>query len=312
MLPFTCDTACCTPLPPKRFPPSRSSTASCIPVDSARWSDGPAASPRTEDHLGFNRRIAAGIEDLSPNHVLNGAHNVTPSISALVGHRRSRLVGTPLKFAEATAMAPRPVGSGGRAPFRPASSVPPPGSIGPIPACGNLGARHAAAWPASHDHREASDVSSPQGNRRDQAVATGTIGFRPVDTPRASIIVTGWRSAPYLIDCLRSLEARIRSVPYEVIVSLNEPTPSLLGAIGRDVDGVGLLTSSVNRGFGGACNRGCAAARGDLLILLNDDAIVLDGWLESLVAAADQHEEAGAVGKPGSASRTATCKKKAP
>ena len=117
-----------------------------------------------------------------------------------------------------------------------------------------------------------------------------------MDTPRASIIVTGWRSAPYLIDCLRSLEARIRSVPYEVIVSLNEPTPSLLGAIGRDVDGIELLTSSVNRGFGGACNRGCAAARGDLLVLLNDDAIVLDGWLESLVAAADQHEEAGAVG----------------
>ena len=139
-------------------------------------------------------------------------------------------------------------------------------------------------------------MSSPQGNRRDQGVATETIGFRPVDTPRASIIVTGWRSAPYLIDCLRSLEARIRSVPYEVIVSLNEPTPSLLGAIGRDVNGIELLTSSVNRGFGGACNRGCAAARGDLLVLLNDDAIVLDGWLESLVAAADQHEEAGAVG----------------
>jgi GT2 family glycosyltransferase len=139
-------------------------------------------------------------------------------------------------------------------------------------------------------------VSSPLGNRQDQGVVTGTIGFRPVDTPRASIIVTGWRSAPYLIDCLRSLETRIRSVPFEVIVSLNEPTPSLLGAIGREVDGIELLVSSVNRGFGGACNRGCAAARGDLLVLLNDDAIVLDGWLESLVTAADQHEEAGAVG----------------
>src|SRR3984957_13960094 len=105
----------------------------------ARWSDAPPARPRIEDPLGFHRRIAAGIEDLSPNHVLNGAHNVTPSISALVGHRRSRLVGTPPEFAEATAMAPRPV-----APVDEPRSV---RLVGPlrrvnrkIPASANLGA----------------------------------------------------------------------------------------------------------------------------------------------------------------------------
>jgi GT2 family glycosyltransferase len=111
-----------------------------------------------------------------------------------------------------------------------------------------------------------------------------------------SVILTGWRDAPYLIDCLRALEAKIRSVPYEVIVSLNEPTPTLLEALARQVDGVVVLTTPVNRGFSGACNRGAATARGELLVLLNDDAIVLDGWLEPLVEAADGHGEAGAVG----------------
>jgi GT2 family glycosyltransferase len=139
-------------------------------------------------------------------------------------------------------------------------------------------------------------VSSPQANSRDQAVADGPVRFRPEAEPRVSIILTGWRSAPYLMDCLRSLEARVHSVPYEVIVSLNEPAPSLLEALSRQVDGAVVLTAPVNRGFGGACNRGCAAARGELLVLLNDDAIVLDGWLETLVDAADQHAEAGAVG----------------
>jgi GT2 family glycosyltransferase len=140
------------------------------------------------------------------------------------------------------------------------------------------------------------DVSSPQANSTDQAVADGPVRFGPEPDPRVSVIVTGWRDAPYLIDCLRALQARITSVPYEVIVSLNEPTPSLLAALAHQVDGVVVLSTPVNRGFGEACNRGGAAARGELLVLLNDDAIVLDGWLEALVEAADHHDEAGAVG----------------
>jgi GT2 family glycosyltransferase len=149
--------------------------------------------------------------------------------------------------------------------------------------------------PASHQQREASDVSTPQGDSQDQGVA-GTIRFPDIDQPRASIIVTGWRSAPHLIGCLRTLAARVHGVPSEVIVSLNEPTPAVLGALHEQVSGLRVLTSPVNRGFGQACNLGVAAARGDLLVLLNDDAVVQDAWLESLVTAADEHPQAGAVG----------------
>src|ERR1700677_1595540 len=122
--------------------------------------------------------------------------------------------------------------------------------------------------PASHLHTEASDVSSPQVDNRERAAADGAIHFRQVDEPRVSIIITGWRSAPYLIDCLASLAARMHSVPFEVIVSLNEPTASLVEALERGVDGVRVLATSVNVGFAGACNRGAAEARGELLVLL--------------------------------------------
>jgi GT2 family glycosyltransferase len=139
-------------------------------------------------------------------------------------------------------------------------------------------------------------VSSAQVNNGERAVADPSIRFRHVDRPRVSVIITGWRSAPCLVDCLRSLAAQEHSVPYEVIVSLNEPTSTLVHALERDVEGVQVLSRPVNVGFGGACNRGAAAARGDLLLLLNDDAIVLEGWMETLVEAADQHAQAGAVG----------------
>ena len=53
----------------------------------ARGSDRPAARAGVEQHLGLDGRVAAGVEDLAPDHVLNGAHDITPSVSALVGHR---------------------------------------------------------------------------------------------------------------------------------------------------------------------------------------------------------------------------------
>src|SRR5262249_11859966 len=51
-----------------------------------------------------------------------------------------------------------------------------------------------------------------------------------------------------------------------------------------------------NLGLAGAGNRGRALAKGELLVLLHDDAEVEPGWLEALVEAADRHPEAGAIG----------------
>ncbi len=79
-------------------------------------------------------------------------------------------------------------------------------------------------------------------------------------------------------------------------MSLNEPTPALVDSLERNVAGVRILSSPVNRGFGGACNWGCAEARGEMVVLLNDDVVVCDGWLAALVDAADEHDQAGAVG----------------
>ena len=43
-------------------------------------------------------------------------------------------------------------------------------------------------------------------------------------------------------------------------------------------------TEPVNGGFARACNQGLAMARGELLVLLNDDTLVPPGWLPRLVA----------------------------
>ncbi len=47
---------------------------------------------------------------------------------------------------------------------------------------------------------------------------------------------------------------------------------------------VKIVTNSQNLGFPRAINQGLEAARGEYLVLLNNDAVVTDGWLDQLIA----------------------------
>ncbi len=121
------------------------------------------------------------------------------------------------------------------------------------------------------------------------------VAFEDEALPLASVIVVGWRRAPYLLDCLRALRRSVRRVPYEVVVVLNEPAPELTAAVQARVRGATVLSSAANLGFAGAVNLGAARARGDYVVLLNDDTEVEPDWLETLVETAERRR-AGAVG----------------
>ncbi len=106
-----------------------------------------------------------------------------------------------------------------------------------------------------------------------------------------------------LRDCLESLVACVGPVgpenpaaDHEVIVVINgsqfEWTSTLVGAL----KGVRLIESPVNLGFSGGYNLGVSHAQGRYLVLLNDDTMVLPGWLPALVAAIEREEGIGAVG----------------
>ncbi len=67
-------------------------------------------------------------------------------------------------------------------------------------------------------------------------------------------------------------------------------------------------TNSTNLGFPAAVNQGLKYARGEYLVLLNNDAVVTEGWLEQLIAltAARTGEEPGFTGVDGCGAGTST------
>ena len=116
-------------------------------------------------------------------------------------------------------------------------------------------------------------------------------------TPRVSVIIPSSTRHDLLHACLQSL-ARFgpTTIPYETIVVLSQATTEAETQLRGAATGIQVVSSPANLGLAGAGNRGRALARGELLIVLHDDAEIEPGWMEALVETADTHPEAGAIG----------------
>jgi len=112
--------------------------------------------------------------------------------------------------------------------------------------------------------------------------------------PLTTVIIPHWNGAHHLPTCLESLRRQIHP-RVEVIVADNGSTDGSLELLARDYPEVHVLALGENRGFAGACNAGMQIARGEFVVLLNNDTEADSRWLEEIVAAFEHHPEAGIV-----------------
>lgn len=110
----------------------------------------------------------------------------------------------------------------------------------------------------------------------------------------ASVIIANWNGARHLRVCLDSLRRQTHP-DFEVIVVDNGSTDESVAMVQREYPDVRLLALPANYGFVVACNRGAALARGEVLVMLNNDTEAEPGWLEALCRALEAHPEAGAA-----------------
>ena len=95
-----------------------------------------------------------------------------------------------------------------------------------------------------------------------------------------SVVVVNWNRRELLRACLASL-ARQTAPDFETIVVDNGSTDGSPDLAEREFS-ARVIRNSENRGFCAANNQGIAAARGDFIALLNNDAEAVPEWLSEL------------------------------
>jgi GT2 family glycosyltransferase len=106
-----------------------------------------------------------------------------------------------------------------------------------------------------------------------------------------SVVVVNWNRKDLLRACLASL-ARQSDVIFETIVVDNGSSDGSAAVAEREF-GLQVIRNAENRGFCAANNQGIAAARGEFIALLNNDAEAEPGWLAALHRACSSRPDIG-------------------
>ena len=103
--------------------------------------------------------------------------------------------------------------------------------------------------------------------------------------PACSVVIPSYNGRKLLDVCLASIaRCRPRSIEIEVIVADDASTDDTLAWLAAEHPDVRVVRLDDNRGFVGAANAGIAAARGEMIQLLNNDTEVTPGWIEAGLA----------------------------
>ena len=113
--------------------------------------------------------------------------------------------------------------------------------------------------------------------------------------PRVSVIIPAHGKRPHTVACLRSIATFPPAAPFEVIV-VDDASPDDTASVLARIGGLRTITHTDNRGFVASCNDGAQAARGDLLLFLNNDTRVTPGWLDTMLACMGEEADCGMVG----------------
>ena len=116
---------------------------------------------------------------------------------------------------------------------------------------------------------------------------------------RASIVVLTYNQLKEgTVPCLESLFLYTPRDQFELIIVDNassDGTPDHLRNVAKEHENVRLILNAENKGYAGGNNDGMRAARGDCVILLNNDTMATPGWLDSLLGPLEKDRGIGLI-----------------
>ncbi|NLA39741.1 MAG: glycosyltransferase [Methanomicrobiales archaeon] len=118
------------------------------------------------------------------------------------------------------------------------------------------------------------------------------------DSSDVSIIIPVYNAIDFTIACIEKIYSVQNKASFEIIVVDNgsqDGTPERLQALAKEKDKLTYYRLESNRGFSGGVNFGFKKAKGRFLVILNNDTLPTDNWLDLLIAAFEKDPTLGIV-----------------
>lgn len=119
---------------------------------------------------------------------------------------------------------------------------------------------------------------------------------RGVETPKVSIVIINWKTPDLLAGCLRSIIEHTKNISYETFVVDNNSADGSVEMIRWHFPETKLTANDTNVGFAAACNQVIPSARGEYILLLNPDTLLVDNSISTLALYMDNNPQCGAAG----------------
>ena len=154
---------------------------------------------------------------------------------------------------------------------------------------GDLATWVEARFPAAEDAGSGFD---PQA--LDPSLDSLELDFPQSAQPRLSIIVPVYNDYRMTVNCLRSIHEHSAGIDYEIVIA-DDCSTDRTRSIDERMHGLRVARTTENLRFLRNCNQAAGAARGELLLFLNNDTAVTAGWLQELLRPFDD-PRVGVVG----------------
>ena len=112
---------------------------------------------------------------------------------------------------------------------------------------------------------------------------------------KLTIAITSWNKKELLRNCLKSIFEQ-KDVEKEVIVVENASSDGTAEMIKKDFPKVKLIQNKTNRGVSGGKNQGLKAAKGEYILILDQDTLIKNNSLKKMVDFMDKNQEVGVCG----------------
>jgi GT2 family glycosyltransferase/glycosyltransferase involved in cell wall biosynthesis len=158
-----------------------------------------------------------------------------------------------------------------------------------------LGESAARGGDVSTDIRQLLHVQQVLEDGFDRLSDHARLEFPEVADPTVTVVVPVHNKFNVTYYCLAALLFATNEATFDVVVVDDGSSDETL-RLSEVVRGVTVVRNQEAQGFIGACNLGVSHARGDYVVLLNNDTEPTLGWLDELLGAFDRFDRVGMAG----------------